>query len=285
MKKILITTDFSAVSEKAVHYAFNLAGNQACEFSFLHASYSFHSDSSTNASFSFFDAFYSFAKINMQQFIAFARELDSLHIHTFKGFLFPSPLTEAVNFLSYQQNFDMIITGTKSNLEDMYASNMAAAILKDTSTNAIIVPEKANITHLQNVVMVFDGQATCPLNNLSGLKDILQKNNATLTLLNVLKHKNQDKFPLPTSIYQHFFEGVKVIDYPVFDKKLQDGIISYLKLNKTDMLVTITQQRTFFEGIFNRPVSSKLVANLSIPLMNICNKAYADETCKEKVTL
>src|SRR6218665_1422554 len=109
MKRILLTTDFSVGSEKEVNYALNLLGNQACEFTFLHASYSFQNSSATEASFNFFEAFYSFSMVNMQQFIATAQQMDTLRIHTFKGLLFPGSPTEAVNFLSCQKEFDMIV--------------------------------------------------------------------------------------------------------------------------------------------------------------------------------
>jgi hypothetical protein len=63
-----------------------------------------------------------------------------------------------------------------------------------------------------------------------------------------------------------------MVEYPIYAKNLEDGITRYLNFNKADMLVTVTRLRSFFEGLFNRPVSSKLALNTLVPIMNIYSK-------------
>jgi nucleotide-binding universal stress UspA family protein len=189
MKRILLTTDFSEVSEKAVLYALNLLGNEACEFTFLNASQLFQDNSPSDASFNYSEGFYSVSMVSMQKFIANAQQLDTLGIHTFKGLFFPVKPIEAVNFLTYQQDYDMIVTGTKRKNKGVSSSNIASSILKTTTTNAVVIPEQIDIAPLKNIVMVFDGQNGCSFEDLTILKAILPKNNATLTVLQIQKTK------------------------------------------------------------------------------------------------
>ncbi|RYU93054.1 universal stress protein [Emticicia agri] len=284
MKRILLTTDFSVVSENALRYVVGLLGNHACEFTFLHAYYSFPSDSSTEASFSLFEAIYSRSKANMRQFISTAEKIDTRQIHTFKSLLLPASPAGAMNFLSYQHDFDLVVAGANGKGEDIFFGNMATDIVRYVPANAIIVPEKVNLSPLRSVVMAVDAQTMCSFQELSGLKAILEKNGATLILLNVQKHKHQDKEPLPTYDYHFFFKGITVIDYPIYAKNLEDGIAKYLNFHEADMLVTITRQRSFLEGFFNRPVSTKLASNPLVPLMSIYSKSTAEVINKEKVS-
>lgn len=284
MNRILITTDFSVVSERTVQYVLNILGNHASEFTFLHAYYSFPKDSSAEVSFNSFEAIYSRSKANMRQFITLAEQLDVSRIHTFKSLLLPASPAGAMNFLSYQRDFDLIVTGTKSKREDIFFGNIATDIVRNVPTNAIIIPERVNIAPPKNVVMAIDEQSTCSFKELAGLKAILQKNGSTLILLSVSKDKNLDKVPLPTYDYRYFFKDIEVVDYPIYAKSLQEGITKYLNFHEADMLVTITRQRSFFEGLFNRSVSSKLALNPLVPLMSIYTKVNSDVTNKEKVS-
>ncbi|RFS17856.1 universal stress protein [Emticicia sp. C21] len=284
MKRILLATDFSIVSEKAVHYVLNLIGNHSSEFTFLHAYYSFPKESSAEVSFNSFEAIYSRSKANMRQFIALAEQLDVNHIHTFKSLLLPASPAGAMHFLSYQRDFDLIVTGARNKREDIFFGNVATDIVRNVPANAIIVPERANMAPPKNVVMAVDEQSACSFNELAGLKAILQKNGSKLILLSVSKDKALGKAPLPTYDYHYFFKDIEVIDYPIYAKNLEEGITKYLNFHEADMLVTITRQRSFLEGLFNRSVSSKLALNPLVPLMSIYSKVNSDVTNQEKVS-
>lgn len=283
MKRVLLTTDFSAVSGKAVRYVLNLLGNHACEFTFLHAYYSFPSDSSAEASFSYFETIYSHSKASMRQFIASSEQADQRQIHTFKSLLLPASPAGALRFLSYQNDFDLIVAGTRGQREDIFFGNMATDIVRNVPGNALIVPERMNMAPLQNVVMAVDAQSTCSVGELTALKAILQANNAKLTLLTTIKNKGTEKdlSMLPTYDYHYFFKGTEVIDYPVYARNLEDGISKYLNFHEADMLVTVARQRSFFEGLFNRSLTSKLAQNPTVPFMSIYSKAASTVVNRE----
>lgn len=291
MKRILLTTDFSAVSENALKYVLKLLGNHACEITFLHAHYSFPSESSSEAysarnSFNFFETIYSRSKANMRQFIATSEQLDTRRIHTFKSLLLPASSAGAMHFLSYQKDFDLIVAGTNRKREDIFFGNIATTIVRNVPANAIIVPEKASFTPLRNVVMALDAYSGCSFNELVGLKAILQAHGASLTLLTVQKNKDSTEYQ-PTSFiydYYYYFKDIAVIDYPVYARNLEEGINKYLNFHEADMLVTVTPQCSFLEGIFNRSLTSKLALNPSVPLMSIYSKLTSDVTNEEKVS-
>lgn len=284
MKRILLTTDFSVVSEKAMRYMFNLLGDHASEFTFLYAYYSFPSDSSSEVSFSSFETIYSRSKARMQQFIATAEHLDTNNIHTFKSLLFPASPAGAMSFLSYQRDFDLVVTGTKSKREDIFFGNIATDIVRYVPTNTVIVPEKIDLKPIRNVVMAIDERVSFLFQELTELKAILQKNRATLTLLNITSGKEKDKEPCSTYDYHRFFKDIEVVDYPIYAKNFEDGITKYLSFHEADMLVIITRQPSFFEGLFNRSITTKLALNPLVPLMSIYNKSTSDVTNKEKVS-
>ncbi|WP_460472167.1 universal stress protein [Emticicia fontis] len=284
MKRILFTTDFSIASEKAIRYILNLLGNHASEFTFLHSYYSFQGDNLAEASFQSFETIYSRSKTKMKQLILKAQELDNNHIHTFKSILLPLSPAGVLHFLRYQRDFDLVVAGTTSKQENTFFGNIATDIVRNVPANSVIVPEKVNNKPLNNVLMAIEGQADYPLKELSDLKTILQKNAASLILLNVVKSNHDCIKPLPTYEYHYFFNDIEIIDYTICARSVKDGITKYLNFHETDMLVTITRQRSFFEGVFNRSLSSKLALNPSVPLMNIYNKSTANVNNKEKVS-
>lgn len=283
MKRILFSTDFSIVSEKAIRYVLNLLNNHACEITFFHAYYSFPGDSASEPSFSCFETIYSRSKANMQQFIVKLEQSDTRQIHIFKSLLLPSSPAGAMRFLSYQDDFDLIIAGTKPKRNDIFFGNIATDIVRNIHANAIIVPENVSLSTIKNIILAIDSQTICSFSEMAVLKAILQANGATLTLLTVLKNNQSDEIPdsLPTYDYHYFFKGIEVLDYPVSARNLEEGITKYLNFHEADMLVTVSRQRSFFEELFNRSLPGKLALNPIVPYMSIFSKSGSDLINKE----
>jgi nucleotide-binding universal stress UspA family protein len=283
MKRILITTDFSVASEKAVRYTLGLLSNHACEITFFHAYYSFPSDSASESSFSSFEAVYSRSKDNMRKFIDSFEQTDIRQIHLFRSLLLPASPAGAMRFLSCQHDFDLIVAGTKARRNDIFFGNIGTDIVRNVPANAIIVPENVCLAPIKNIVLAIDTFTNCSFSELATLKAILLANKATLTLLTVIKTSLSEKIPdtLPTYDYHYYFKGIEIVDYPVSARNLEEGVMKYLSFHEADMLVTVSRQRSLLGELFNRSLMNKMALNPIVPYMSIFSKSTETVINKE----
>jgi nucleotide-binding universal stress UspA family protein len=273
MKKILIATDFSKASEKATDYAFYLFSNTECEFTLMYA-YDIVPTSSPEMNFSLTEEMYSRSKKEMQIRLDEIQKNNTKQYHTFKIELMPTSPSSAIQILNRKNNYDFVVVGATGKGDDVLFGSTATDVVRNAPVNALVIPVETKLEPIKNVVLAVDYQAISSFNDFDGLKDILQRRNASLTLLTILKDGEQpsDLDGLMKFEYHDYFEDVKITDYFIHESTAEQGIMEYLSYHKTDLMVMLTRHHSFFDVLFNRSVTRRFAFNPTIPLMSIfCN--------------
>jgi nucleotide-binding universal stress UspA family protein len=286
MKKILLTTDFSKASDKAIHYAFNLLGDTPCEFTLMHAYDTFPAGGSPEIAYALIDEMFEVAKKEMIEYLAVVKKLDTKKIHTFKVEVVSGSPASAIQILNQSHDYDFVIVGATGKGNDIHFGNTATDVVRNVAANSLVVPVKSEVKPIRNIVLAVDYQPVCSFHEFDALKSLILEKDATLTLLTVLK---EDQSPteldgLMKFEYHDYFKGVNIIDYHIHAESVEEGIVNYLISHEADILVMITRHHSFFDVLFNRSVTRRFAFNPTIPLLSIYEDIHAEVSEEELVT-
>lgn len=286
MKKILLPTDFSKASDKAIAYAFNLFSSTPCEFTLMHAYDTFPAGGSPELAYVLIDEMYNRAKKEIGEYIEAAKQLDTQRIHTFKAELVSGSPASAIQILNQHHDYDFVIIGATGTGEDILFGSTATDVVRNVAANTIVVPVKTQLEPIRNIVLAVDYKPINSFNEFDSLKDLLLKENVTFTLLTIL---NDGQFPteldgLLKYEYHDYFKGVGIIDYQLRADNAEEGIVEYLGNHEANMLVMLTRHHSFFDVLFNRSVTRKFAFNPALPLLSIYDYAQEEVPDNELVT-
>jgi nucleotide-binding universal stress UspA family protein len=272
MKKILLTTNFSKASENAIAYALNLFGDSECEFTIMYASDN-NPVGSPEVDFSLIEEMYNRSKKEAILLTEKIKKEDNKKFHTFKTEVIPTSPASAINILNRTNKYDFVVVGATGKGNDILFGTTATDVVRKDQVNTIVVPEKAKILPIKNVVLAVDYLPISSFNDFDGLKEILHRKDCTLTLLNILDDEQHPNDSYTKAQYDNYFKDIKTIEYYIRENTAEEGIIEYLEYHKTDLLVMLTRHHSFFDLLFNRSVTRKFAFNPTLPLMSIfCNE-------------
>src|SRR6218665_2675325 len=129
MKKILLPTDFSEASDKAIAYDFNLFSNIPCEFTLMHAYDTFPGGGSPELAYVLIDEMFNRAKKEIAEYVEAAKQLDTKRIHTFRAELVSASPASAIQILNQHHNYDFVIVGATGKGNDVLFGSTATDVV------------------------------------------------------------------------------------------------------------------------------------------------------------
>lgn len=274
MKKILLPTDFSKASEKAIHYALAMFDDTACEFTLLNT---YTTNTEPEIAMYILDDLKKNAENLMENFLKGLRQFDNASYHTFKTEYMPVSAGSAVEILNQTNQYDLVVLGASGAGNNLFFGSVATDVVRNVTTNTLVIPTNAVIRPLKNVVMAVDYNQVSDFKVFDNLKDLLARKDAQLTLLTVLKdNQSADELEgLAKYGYHNCFSNIKINDYFIKNVDVEKGIKEFLEIHRADMLVMVSRHHSFLDVIFNRSITRKFAYHPSIPLLSIYDEVPA----------
>lgn len=274
MKKILLPTDFSKASERAIHYALAMFNDTACEFTLLNT---YTTNTQPEIAMYILDDLKINAENLMDNFLKGLKQFDNESFHTFKTEYMPVSAASAIEILNQTHQYDLVVLGASGAGNNLFFGSVATDVVRNVTANTLIIPTNAAITPLKNVVMAVDYNQVSDLKVFDNLKDLLARKNAQLTLLTVLKdNQSADELDGLTKYeYHNYFNEIKVNDYYIKNSDVEKGIKEFLDIHRADLLVMVSRHHSFLDVIFNRSVTRKFAYHPSVPLLSIYDEVAA----------
>ena len=274
MKKILLPTDFSKASERAIHYALAMFNDTACEFTLLNT---YTTNTQPEIAMYVLDDLKINAENLMDNFLQGLKQFDNESFHTFKTEYMPVSAASAIEILNQTHQYDLVVLGASGAGNNLFFGSVATDVVRNVTTNTLIIPTNAAITPLKNVVMAVDYNQVSDLKVFDNLKDLLARKDAQLTLLTVLKdNQSADELDgLAKYEYHNYFNEIKVNDYYIKNSDVEKGIKEFLDIHRADLLVMVSRHHSFLDVIFNRSVTRKFAYHPSVPLLSIYDEVVA----------
>ncbi|GGD58939.1 universal stress protein UspA [Emticicia aquatilis] len=274
MKKILLPTDFSKASERAIHYALAMFNDTACEFTLLNT---YTTNTQPEIAMYVLDDLKINAENLMEKFLKGLKQFDNESFHTFKTEYMPVSAASAIEILNQTHQYDLVVLGASGAGNNLFFGSVATDVVRNVSANTLVIPANAVISPLKNVVMAVDYNQVSDLKVFDNLKDLLARKDAQLTLLTVLKdNQSADELDgLAKYEYHNYFNDVKVNDYYIKNSDVEKGIKEFLDIHRADLLVMVSRHHSFLDVIFNRSVTRKFAYHPSVPLLSIYDEVAA----------
>ncbi len=274
MKKILLPTDFSKASERAIHYALAMFNDTACEFTLLNT---YTTNTQPEIAMYILDDLKINAENLMDNFLKGLKQFDNESFHTFKTEYMPVSAASAIEILNQTHQYDLVVLGASGAGNNLFFGSVATDVVRNVTANTLIIPTNAAITPLKNVVMAVDYNQVSDLKVFDNLKDLLTRKDAQLTLLTVLKdNQSADELDgLAKYEYHNYFNEIKVNDYYIKNSDVEKGIKEFLDIHRADLLVMVSRHHSFLDVIFNRSVTRKFAYHPSVPLLSIYDEVAA----------
>ena len=282
MRTILVPTDFSNCSADAIKYTINFAAKTERKLLFFHSTFLLIPTRSSN--FVYLNAVKTDKETKMKLLIKYIDKIyNSLDIKrdgatTKFSVKFGNSLVENIIETLNEQFIDLIIMGTHgaTGFRKMFMGSNATKVIEQSYCPVLVIPHKFKFTNIKTI-----SYAAADLDNvkkeLKKVIPIVAKLNASLEIFHISTSKasllkyhkyNSNEF-LQSIMHHHKFYNLSFYVIDGIDKDMTAVINSFIKHNKLDIVVTLTQKRGFFEKLFTTSQTKELAYNLKVPLLAI----------------
>lgn len=270
IKTIIVPTDFSDPSLKAIQYATMLAREENGKIILFHA-VSLHLSATVEE-----PQFYVAGELEKIE----NEQLHHLKYHIQKRYPnvsfecisktgFP---VESIQDVAREVNADIIVMGTRgaNGIKGVLVGSNTASLIEQTEIPVLAVPEESDYNGIRKIVFATNMQKD-DIRCLKNIINIFGSHTPQITLLHIEDGHLRD----PEAALHNWFHNdvLPIVKYPhlfaecISETDIVKSLDEYLRGNKIDLLVTATKKRNFIERIFDRSITKKLVFHTHVPLL------------------
>jgi nucleotide-binding universal stress UspA family protein len=264
MKKILVLTDFSEASRKALFYTVNLYRDVACSFSILN-NFIVLPDSTGIVD----EQIARNAQSNLDEFLAELKKDTVEDKHSFEGLSIAGNLYITVSELYRKDPFDLLVVGASGTGNSVRLGSVATQMLRTAPCPVLVVPANTRPRRIESIVVATDYSNFESPELFAPVREVMQGGKKELTFLTIL-----DKETAPSevdsarqSLLDEYFNQYSPLHYYIKDDSPLEGIEDYLDSHQTDLLVTVSRHRSLWDILLNRSTSRILAYQAEVPLL------------------
>ena len=277
-RKILLPTDFSKNSMKAISYARELYKDESCEF------YLFNVFSATS---NFFESLmnmepgsklYETAQLNSENglakiYDAIVMSDDDNPKHNFKTIsVFNNPI-DAIKDVVEQKDIEMIVMGTKGETHSRNTAFGSTAIYvmeKVRNCPVIVVPQNAKTIMPKEIVFPTSYKTHYKRRELVYLTDIAKKCKATIIVLHILEKNELDsKQRANKQLLEDILAGTNYKFHSLPHESVIGALNIFVASRDSDMVAFINKKHAFFGSMLTSPMVKDISFHLKVPILTM----------------
>lgn len=276
MKKILLPTDFSENSYKAISYAMKLYRDQECTFFLLHtytpaiyqAEYVMHAPMQVGLSdFYQSNSIQQLEKLQDRIITEFKNPKHKFIIHAAFNLL-----VDEIQETIKNEQIDLVIMGTQgaSGVKEIFFGTNTIHVIKKSTCPVIAVPVSNDHSLPDNILFPTDFEVSYQNDQFSELRNIVGNHRSKLKVLHISTNYELDPQQAKNKTkLKEMFKGMEIKFHEVGDQEVIAAINGFQKDYDVDFLVMVQHKRTFLERLFMEPVIDKIGFHVTIPFMVI----------------
>jgi nucleotide-binding universal stress UspA family protein len=278
MKNILVPTDFSPNSEKALEYATEIARRAGSTITLLHITEATHASLNEYVILEgdYDREIIANANKKLEIMAQAVREVAGVHVQyeIYNGFV-PDAIREATR----KNHADLVVMGTvgDSGVREKLFGSMTAAVIGQSTIPVLAIPLLA--------------EAEPPANILLAVHDFSEHHETADAAFRLA-----DLFRIPVYVtvftderladaadyihnrrsIEHFAQamqvehpGIEIEATPIYGTNFEEAIRTYIAARPTGILAMLTHKRSFLESLFHRSMTKKMSYHINIPLLSI----------------
>jgi nucleotide-binding universal stress UspA family protein len=274
--KILLPTDFSKNSVRAINYARELYKNEHCDFYLINV---FSATSNILESLLNMEPgseLYETAKLNSENGLAKVYDMITMSdsenpkhhfdvISQFNNFI------DAIKDIVDKKDIEMIVMGTKGETHSRataFGSKAIYVMEKVRNCPVLVVPENAKIELPKEIVFPTDYKINYKRRELSYLIDIAKKGDATIVILHVEEAKELDVNQKENKkLLEEILNGTKHKFHNLSHNSVITAVNVFVESRESDMVAFINKKHTFFGSILTNAMVKEISFHLNVPIL------------------
>ncbi|WP_212768249.1 universal stress protein [Larkinella sp. C7] len=277
MKKILLLTDFSEASLKAIHFAQHLFDAIPAEFYLMHV---YPVEPSDLYIFPIEDVERS-VKRKIRQFLADSTSQSVPDYHSYHTLTAPGDPVRTVVATLEKTPYDYVVVGATGSGCLPVLGSVATGLIRKAKTHVLVVPQNVNGKPIREVVLAMDYTTLNQVNCLQALEELVHAKKSRLTGLSIVDNRTPmwigQEFEEYRQRFAHVFDSVETGSYLILDEEVTRGIDTYLTTHPVDLLVTVPHRKTLLDAVWDRSLTRRLAYKPRVPLLALYDPELSDK--------
>ena len=276
MKTILLPTDFSDNSWNAIEYAIDFYKDYTCSFYLLHVNrlntLVEEDYLSTNTQTIVLDTKIEQAKTQLKLTLKrIEKKFPNSRKHKFYTLTDNNFFLESIRQHVEEKKVDVIVMGTRgaSELSKYIIGSNTGDVITKVKCTTLVVPENAKFKAIDEVAFPTDFSMSRGLQMLQPLAEILDKNSASLRVINIGKtpsslntQQKKNKELLEDYLYYS-----KYSLHFLTNKKVENAIQCFVKTRSIDMIAMVAKNLNYFQQILFHNKVEEISYHTDIPFL------------------
>jgi nucleotide-binding universal stress UspA family protein len=268
MKTLIVPVDFSPASLSAARYAADMAAAIQAELFLLHVIEISVTDSPLRR-FEL-DAFQDNAQKKLiylrNQLLLHTKDKINIHVTAGKGDL----INELRTICKNKNPFAIIMSsGSKSAVERLFVGSHAVSAANNSLYPVLIIPENSSFKEIKKICFACDLKDIYNV-PIEPLRELISTFNASVDILYVAKNKEEKlNSAVAASLLElHLKEFHPQIHF-IINESIEEGINKFARQYDENIILVIPRKHDFFESLFHKSQSKKLILHTHIPTLAI----------------
>ena len=274
MKNVLIPTDFSENSWRAICYGMSFLKDKECKFYLLHvlAHHQYiHGDNMYNSAL----AVKSIAtNEHIQMMEALVTRIKNQFLnskHTIETVFETTFFVDGIRKQIEEHEVDLIIMGTKgaTGLKELTVGSNTGDVITKVKCPVLVVPEDANYSTIKEIVFPTDYNIYYKSRIIDTITEVVNSYRATLHVLHVAKkEKELTELQLKNKDYlDDSLEDIKHSFHFLSHENIEQAVQSFVENREIDLITMVAKNLNFFQRILFRPLVEKITYHTKIPFL------------------
>lgn len=279
MKRILLPTDFSENSISAINYAMELLKSERYEFYILNvqkaSSYITDDMMIVGPSSTVYKTLIESAKKSVDTLIADLKANFSNPNHTFHSVVDYDNFADAINQVSYKNDIDLIIMGTKgtSGIEKMIFGSNTVRVMQHCDVPVLAIPQHSRFSPLNNLVFLTNNLKQLNAKSLQVLNYLIENNHAKLKLLSTGNLSEKEAHQASSSNFlKNNYPGLEHEFLAASGNNLYEVVHDYIETHSIKLLCLVSIHHSFLERLFSSEPIENLAFKMHLPFLVMHNK-------------
>ena len=265
IKKILIPTDYSANARRAAEIGFQFAEMVQADVILFH---SYHFPMTTSE-----DMVY-ISKMKDGEMEKIEKEKSSiLEKHPNLNVTCVVEYGSAVDLIESvtdKENVDLIVMGTKgeTNAIDAVLGSVASNTINNVMCSTLVIPSETRELKLEEIVLATDFHETKVEDVYWPLVDILEKVNASVSIVNVQESIDLEEMPSKTELAtDSVFAKYKHSHHFLESDNVEEALFDFSNIHEADLIVIVTKHYSLWQRLWHKSMAKQLVLHSTKPLL------------------
>jgi len=272
MENILLLTDFSKNSLKAIDYALNLFKGNRCNFCILHvkSSISYTSDDiMVSGNESIYDLIVKDSKDELNGIAQNLKTRFKTEAYEFETIVDYDNLTDAINQVVKANAIDLIVMGTNgvTGAKEVVFGSNTINVIRQVSCPTLIVPDGFHFRRTKEILLPLDVQDTMSGNAFSNASKFAHRFSETIHVLRVDPNSENSTEEKDKENLSYFIKDMNSEYHVVNDIPMRYVVDCYIQTHKIDLLVLLVQEESFLERFFMGSSTTKISNTIRVPLL------------------